>query len=647
MNRPLTLTEKIFSHHGIGLENKFIKPGDVIRTKVDWTLASELAWKGMNTTYDILGRPKLPRPDRFFLAVDHVVDPRVNHEEGRQKLIKLSEEFAKEAGLKHFYGANKTILHTEFYRQLVQPGMVIIGADSHSTSHGGLGSVAIGLGAADVVLAMVTGETWIQVPESIKVEFVGEPVFGVSGKEVILEVLKQLKRNTFALERAVEFTGNIKHLSADARFTVSNMTAELGGLAGIFPADEVTANYISGRPDEYKNEALYFRSDEGAEYVETFKIDLSQTKHLVAQYPSPDNVKNVMDVEGQKYNGVFIGACTTTEEELILGALVLEEGMKNGFSPKVDGQRIVTPGSVEISENLKNLGLLEIYEKAGFYIGAPGCSMCLGISADVAGEGETWLSSQNRNFPNRMGKGSYANICSAATVTASSFGMELKDPSKLLNGLDRDKYFKMLGRKTNPIEIQITEPNPILSESTKGEDGGVGGLAGKIEGKVQKFGDNIDTDAIIPGQYCHFESNIDLGKHAFKNTKDGFYESVQDGFNIIVAGQGWGSGSSREEAARALKGSGVQIVIAKSFAYIHYRNLANMGIPFVSVSDEDFFKSVNEGSKVEINFDSGEISVEGKTFKFDKIANTISSILTGDGIVNLYKKYGQEVFSHL
>lgn len=647
MNRPLTLTEKIFSHHGIGLENKFIKPGDVIRTKVDWTLASELAWKGMNTTYDILGRPKLPRPDRFFLAVDHVVDPRVNHEEGRQKLIKLSEEFAKEAGLKHFYGANKTILHTEFYRQLVQPGMVIIGADSHSTSHGGLGSVAIGLGAADVVLAMVTGETWIQVPESIKVEFVGEPGFGVSGKEVILEVLKQLKRNTFALERAVEFTGNIKHLSADARFTVSNMTAELGGLAGIFPADEVTANYISGRPDEYKNEALYFRSDEGAEYVETFKIDLSQTKHLVAQYPSPDNVKNVMEVEGQKYNGVFIGACTTTEEELILGALVLEEGMKNGFSPKVDGQRIVTPGSVEISENLKNLGLLEIYEKAGFYIGAPGCSMCLGISADVAGEGETWLSSQNRNFPNRMGKGSYANICSAATVTASSFGMELKDPSKLLNGLDRDKYFKMLGRKTNPIEIQITEPNPILSESTKGEDGGVGGLAGKIEGKVQKFGDNIDTDAIIPGQYCHFESNIDLGKHAFKNTKDGFYESVQDGFNIIVAGQGWGSGSSREEAARALKGSGVQIVIAKSFAYIHYRNLANMGIPFVSVSDEDFFKTVNEGSKVEINFDSGEISVEGKFFKFDRIANTISSILTGDGIVNLYKKYGQEVFSHL
>ncbi|KAA3601472.1 MAG: 3-isopropylmalate dehydratase [Calditrichaeota bacterium] len=647
MNRPLTLTEKIFSHHGIGLKNKFIKPGDVIRTKVDWTLASELAWKGMNTTYEILGRPKLPRPDRFFLAVDHVVDPRVNHEEGRQKLIKLSEDFAKEAGLKHFYGANKTILHTEFYRQLVQPGMVIIGADSHSTSHGGLGSIAIGLGAADVVLAMVTGETWIQVPESIKVEFVGEPGFGVSGKEVILEVLKQLKRNTFALERAVEFTGNIQHLSADARFTVSNMTAELGGLAGIFPADEVTANYISGRPNEYKNEALYFRADEGAEYVETFKIDLSKTKHLVAQYPSPDNVKNVKDIEGQKYNGVFIGACTTTEEELILGALVLEEGMKNGKSANVKGQRIVTPGSVEISENLKNLGLLEIYEKAGFYIGAPGCSMCLGIAADVAGDGETWLSSQNRNFPNRMGKGSYANICSAATVSASSFGMELKDPSELLNKLDRDKYFKMLGRKTNPIEIEITEPNPKVSENEKTEISGVGGLTGKLEGKVQKFGDNIDTDAIIPGQYCHFESNIDLGKHAFKNTKDGFYESVQDGFDIIVAGQGWGSGSSREEAARALKGSGVKIVIAKSFAYIHYRNLANMGIPFVSVKDENFFETVKEGSKVEVNFETGEILVEGKAFKYDKVASTISSILIGDGIVNLYKKFGQDVFSHL
>ncbi|MCC7430558.1 3-isopropylmalate dehydratase [bacterium] len=643
--KPLTLAEKILSHHGIGLSDKFVKPGEVIRIKVDWTLASELAWKGMNTTYQTLGRPELPRSDRFFLAIDHTVDPRVNEKQGTKRLIQLSEDFAKETNLTHFYGANQTILHTEFYRQLVQPGMLIIGADSHSTSHGGLGAFSIGLGAADVVLAMVTGESWIQVPESIKIEFVGEPSFGISGKEVILEVLSQLKRNTFALERAVEFTGNIKNLSADARFTIANMTAELGGIVGVFPADEITANYIKNRPNEHKNEALYFEADKDAEYVKTFKVDLSKTEHLIAQFPSPDNVSKVREKEGQKYNGVFIGACTTTEEELILAGLVLEEGLKQGLKPTVSGRKIVTPGSVQITENLQKSGLIEVYEKAGFYVGAPGCSMCLGISADVAGEGETWLSSQNRNFPNRMGKGSFANLVSAATVAASSFGMELKSPENLLKNIDRNRFNKMLGKQTEKIELKITEPNPVLSETktlhTKAN------LTGKISGKVQKFGDNVDTDAIIPGSYCHFESNIDLGKHAFLNTKKGFYELVQEGFDVIVAGNGWGSGSSREEAARALSGSGVKIVIAKSFAYIHYRNLANMGIPFVKVTDERFFELVCEGTEVSVDLEKSVVTCQNEVFCFEPIAETIASILVGNGIVELYQKHGREVFSKL
>lgn len=146
-----------------------------------------------------------------------------------------------EAGLRDYHGPNETILHTEFYRERVLPGQIVIGADSHTCSAGGMGALAVGLGAADVVMPLVTGETWFKVPEICNIRFVGKPQFGIGGKDVILWVLGELKRNTVAFERAVEFTGDgCKYLSCDARFAIANMTTEFGGIAGVFAADEIT-----------------------------------------------------------------------------------------------------------------------------------------------------------------------------------------------------------------------------------------------------------------------------------------------------------------------------------------------------------------------------------------------------------------------
>lgn len=142
----------------------------------------------------------------------------------------------------------------------------MVGADSHSCSTGGLGAFAIGLGAADVVMPLVTGETWMKVPETVRVEFVNAPPFGLGGKDVMLYTLGQLKCNTVAIGRVVEWTGNIKALSCDARFAISNMTAEFGGIAGVFPADELTAQYISKRPS-HKDDAVYYRADPDATYA--------------------------------------------------------------------------------------------------------------------------------------------------------------------------------------------------------------------------------------------------------------------------------------------------------------------------------------------------------------------------------------------
>src|SRR5215471_21816399 len=249
--RPMTLTQKILAHHAKGLTRPYVQAGDILQIRVDWTIASELAWNGMDRTYQALGRPRIHDPERFFLAVDHTVDPVTLASDPRaQRLAKLSRDFAQESKIRHFYDANQTILHTKFYRDLVQPGQVVLGADSHTSSHGGLGAFAIGLGGADVTAAMVLGESWIEVPEAIAVDYLGEPRFGIGGKDVVLATLGQLGRNTVAMERTVEYRGAaVGGWSTDVRFTIANMTAELGGLNGIFEPDGTVADWIARRPD--------------------------------------------------------------------------------------------------------------------------------------------------------------------------------------------------------------------------------------------------------------------------------------------------------------------------------------------------------------------------------------------------------------
>lgn len=666
--RPMTLCEKILAHHAIDIEEPGdVKPGDMICAKVDWTLASELTWKGMEKTYNSMGRPAIKRNDRFWLAIDHTVDPSISHLPKPRNLIEASEKFAKEAKLKDFYGPNQTILHTEFYRQRAQPGQLIIGADSHSCSAGGLGAFAVGLGAADVVMPLVTGETWFKVPETVNIKFVGKPPYGIGGKDVILWILGQLKRNTVAFERAVEFTGpGCKYLSCDARFAIANMTTEFGGIAGVFEADEITASYLSTRNDQYKNDSIYFRADEFAKYAETHIIDLSKISSMVALYPSPDNVVPISQIEGMKLDGVFIGACTTGEEDLILGALVLEAGMKKGLVPSINGKRKVTPGSVPITNKLRKLGLLSIYEKAGFEIGAPGCSYCLGIAADKAGEGEVWLSSQNRNFKNRMGKGSIGNLASAAAVAASSFDLKVTDPKDLLNSIEKEKLKQMLnfwGAKSeddsesllqNPAKqsIIIEEPQPILKKSKSPLEipqAPPKSLVDVIKGKVQKFGDHVDTDAIIPAEFMPGKDDFDLGTHCFQYFRPEFRDKVKQGFNIVVAGAGFGSGSSREEAPRALKGCGVRAVIAKSYAYIYSRNQPNMALlGIVPDNFDQFYKLIHEGSYVEIDVAKRSILVsdsDGNAAKFSFSLSRMEEVLiSGGGVTELYNNYGESLF---
>ncbi len=650
--RPMTLTEKILCHHAVGLPRPWVQAGDTLRIKADWTIASELAWNGMNTTYEKIGRPEIHDRDRFYLAIDHTVDPGTLATDRRtQKLVQLSREFAQEARLSQFFDANETILHTKFYRDLVQPGETVIGADSHTSSHGGIGAFAIGLGGADVCIAMVLGETWIQVPEAIQVVYDGALPYGLTGKDVILKTLGELGRNTVAMERSVEYVGDaLKNFSADFRFTVANMTAEFGGLNGIFPADEQIADVLARRKD-HNDTALYFRADDDATYAARHTFDLGKLVPQVAKPFSPDNVFDVTEFVGTEMQGMFIGACTTTEEELILGALVLRQAMADGAKPRpVDGDyRLVVPGSLEITANLKEKGLLEVYERAGFRVGPPGCSMCLGIASDKAGEGENWLSSQNRNFRNRMGAGSLAWLASGPTVAASALEMKVTDPRDMLSRIPEDEFRSLLDRAESRPSVTVSEPSADLAEAQGGAAaaGGGSGAGTMIEAKVQTFEDHVDTDAIIPGEFCHLTDADEIGAKAFHYVRPDFQARIARGESVIVAGEGWGSGSSREHAVWALKYAGVKAVIAKSYAFIHKRNLVNEAVPYFVLPDPEFHALATDGAELSIRLEDGAVTVGGRSFRAEPVQGIAARIMASGGIVPAVQKHGSETFDVL
>ncbi|PLN81548.1 aconitase family protein [Aspergillus taichungensis] len=659
--RAMTLSEKLYAVHDIHRKG-CVAPGELVCVDVDWVIASEASWAGMEKTYASLGRPGIARNDRFWLAGDHVVDPRVNALPKVRALIDASERARRVFKMTDYQGMNYTILHTEFYRERAQPGMLIVGSDSHTCSSGALGCLAIGLGAADVTLPLVTGETWFKVPESVNIRIVGSPRPGIGGKDVILYILQQLKRNTVASDRIVEFTGpGAKHLSSDARFAICNMTAELGGITGVFVPDEETHAFIQGRRlPRHKQDAIYLKPDDDAHYADTCEIDLGEVRSFLSRYPRPDDVVPVADHQGMELDGCFIGACTTAEEDLILAALVLEQGFLHGLRPLWKGNRKVVPGSMPILRRLQQLGLVALYEDAGFEIGVPGCSYCVGMSADQAGPGEVWLSSQNRNFENRMGKGSIGHLSSAATVAASSFEMKLRDPHDLLGAIDTRRWESLRRSRTRSSidSVIYVEPNGSgfqTLETTRSAESSrtfptgdtahnASFTAQTLTGRIQRLGDFINTDALAPAEFLmDMQTNEASGQHCLQYTHPAFRQRASQGFNIVVAGQAFGCGSSREQAVMALLGTGIQCVIAKSFAFIFQRNMPNLGLLGIVLPDESFYDVALDGRDISIDFATNVVRVGGRDFAF-RLSRMEKALFEHGGVASAFRRFGKRLF---
>ena len=667
----MNLIEKIICHNAVGLKRRIVKQGEIVVVNVARTLASEITQVGIEGTIRQLGVSKLWRDDRFFLALDHSVDPANYHQEKVRNRIKVCDDFSKEYNVKDYWKPNQSILHTEFYRQRAMPGSIIIGADSHSCAHGCVGSLAMGMGASDVAMPLITGKTWLKVPEVIQIKFIGELSFGLVGKDVILHILKKFGRNTIALQRVVEFAGNIDSLTIDCRFAIANMATEFGAIAGVFPGDEYTQEFIAKRRGITDEVPYYFRADENAQYAGKYTVDLRRVEPLVAKYPNPDDCYLIKDPklyepivdDGKvvcetikKLDGVFIGACTTTQNEIILAGLLLDVMMKKySCKPKSraslqgnEYHRILTPGSVIMSKYLEEIGILDIYKRAGFRIDAPGCSMCLGISHQKAAPGEVWLSSQNRNFRNRMGRGGIGNLASACTVAASSFNMEIIDYDKYMRYVDQVLY-KYLTHPSRLPNINIIEPNPVIEQDD--EEGNMDIDENKeieeemITGRPQIFGDNVDTDMIIPAPFIVLRGQ-ELAKKSFSYYRPEFLDKLKFGNNIVVAGDGFGCGSSREEAVTCLKIAGIKCIIAKSFSFIFYRNLLTLNMLGIIIKDEQFYNNLTEDCEISVDVGKRVVIVGENQYSFSMTAIE-ETIYENGGVIGLYSRFKDKGFSEL
>jgi len=413
-----TVSEKILGQ----ASGKDVFAGDIIVAKVDAVMAHDGTALLTIEAFEEIGGKGVWDPSRVFLVLDHVA-PSAN--EAYSKVHKRMREFASKHSAS-FYEVGSGICHQLMVESgVVQPGKVIVGADSHTCTYGALGAFATGVGSTETAAVLLSGRLWFKVPETMSVVFEGSLPYMVTPKDVILKAIGIVGADG-ATYQAVEFQGStIRHMSAEGRLTLCNMAVEMGAKTGIVQPDEKTVEYLANLGFEPQ---LMFNSDEDAGYSRKFEFDASELEPQVSCPHYVDNVKPVTSVEGVMVNQVFLGSCTNGRiEDLRLAAQILE-----GKTVKDGVRMIVAPASRRVYLQALREGLIEVFLNSGCVICNPGCGPCVGGHQGILAPGEVCASTSNRNFRGRMGSmNGEIYLVSPATAAASAVAGEVTDPRRL------------------------------------------------------------------------------------------------------------------------------------------------------------------------------------------------------------------------
>ena len=418
-----TITEKIFSEHA----GREVKAGEIIRCDIDMVIGNDITTPISIRAFEESGATKLAKPDNFSIVMDHFI-PAKDIASANQ--AKISREFAYKHDLKLFFDEKDMGIEHALLPEkgLVIPGDVIIGADSHTCTHGALGAFATGMGSTDLAFAMITGGNWFRVPESIKVIFTGKPAEHIYGKDLILEIIRQIGVDG-ALYQTLEFTGDtIQHLDMDDRFSLCNMAIEAGAKSGIIAVDDVTKEFLADK--DLRDEPKYHYSDEDAHYVKTIEVDVSKLEPVIAYPHLPSNGKPISQAvaDDLAVDQVFIGSCTNGR----LGDLRIAAKILKGKKVSRRTRLIVTPATQKILTQAQKEGLIDILIDAGAVVSNPTCGACLGGYMGILGDNERCIATTNRNFVGRMGaRSSEIYLANSAVAAASAITGKITDPRDL------------------------------------------------------------------------------------------------------------------------------------------------------------------------------------------------------------------------
>ena len=387
----MNMTEKILAKHA-GLDS--VTAGQLIFCQLDMVLANDVTAPPAIKEFEKIGRPVFDNT-KIALVPDHFTP---NKDIKAAGLAKTVREFAKKHQIKNYFEIGRVgIEHVILPEKgIVGPGMLTIGADSHTCTYGAVNGFSTGVGSTDLGVAMATGQAWFKVPKAIKVVLTGKKPKYICGKDVILTLIGMIGVDG-ALYKAIEFAGEgVAELTMTDRLTISNMAIEAGGKNGIFPFDEITKEYVEGRVQQ-PYEAV--TPDEDASYEKVIEIDLSKLTPVVAFPHLPGNTHPVSEIDKIKIDQVVIGSCTNGRlEDLRQAAEVLK-----GHSVHPDVRCIVIPGSQQVYLDAVHEGLVDIFINAGAAVSTPTCGPCLGAHMGIMAAGEKAVSTTNRNFRGRMG----------------------------------------------------------------------------------------------------------------------------------------------------------------------------------------------------------------------------------------------------
>ncbi len=568
-----TMIEKIFSNHS----NKTVHAGDIAEISIDARIARDFG--GANVVKNIRSHNlNIHDPEKTFFTFD--CNPGGSDQQYAENQ-QICRQFSREQGTKVYDIQSGIGTHIAIDEGLVLPGGTLVSTDSHANILGAIGAFGQGMGDRDVASIWSEGKIWFKTPETVKIIFHGIPSAEVQAKDIILFLLQNMGAAGL-LGKAAELEGDyIDTLSLDDRVTISSMATEMGGIISLFPPNENVLQHFN-IVVKRKSEPVY--ADRNAEYTEVKEFDISNIEPLVSRPGHPEDVVKVSALKEVKIDSAFIGSCTNGRFSDMKAAadILKDQQVAPGVVLKI------VPSTRKIWEQCLEQGTIDIFMKAGALVGNAGCAGCAKGQIGQNGPGEVSISTGNRNFAGKQGKGE-VYLASPETVASSAVSGIITSKNNILS---KPKIFKRSKVKESRKKTSYQQKERPI----------------EIEGRVWVIDkDNIDTDMIFHNRYLTITDIDEMGQYTFDNLQgwEKFSQMAKKG-DIIITGSNFGAGSSRQQAVDCFRSLGIQVIIAKSFGAIYERNGINSGFPLVAA--DLISTGVENGEKIKVNFQTGEIT---------------------------------------